>query len=250
VLAVSQSLKGVAAGLGIPAEHIRVIPNGVDADVFVPRDPADARRALGLPDKATILLSVGGLNEGKGHHRVVAALPELVRRHPDLLYVVVGVDRPSDSSRHLIEREMARHGLEGRVFLAGERPHGEIPLWLAAANVFCLATRSEGWANVLLESLACGVPVVSTRVGGNPEIITHPGLGTLVPANDDAALVSALRDALQRDGDRPALLAHARAHSWDSAVSAVLEEFRAMTGAGGTSGLPLAGLHREPERPR
>jgi glycosyltransferase involved in cell wall biosynthesis len=146
---------------------------------------------------------------------------------------------------------MARPGLEGRVLLAGERPHSEIPFWLAAADVFCLATRSEGWANVLLESLACGVPVVSTRVGGNPEIVTHSSLGTLVPADDDAALVSALREALQRDWDRPALLAHARAHSWDSAVSAVLEELRAITGTGGPAGLPLGGMaHREPERPR
>ena len=249
VLAVSRSLRDVAVSLGVPTERIRVVPNGVDVERFHPRDREAARRAVGLPVDRTIVLSVGGLNEGKGHHRVVAALPELVRRHPDLLYVVVGVDRPSDSSRPLIEREVARTGLEGRVLLAGERPHGEIPLWLAAANVFCLATRSEGWANVLLESLACGVPVVSTRVGGNSEIVTHPGLGTLVPANDDPALASALREALQRDWDRGALVAHARAHSWDSAVTAVLEELRAMTGPGGTAGLPLAGLTREPERP-
>src|SRR4029450_13663039 len=67
VLAVSQSLKEVAAGLGGPAQHIRVIPKGVYADVFVPREPADARRAVGLALDRTIILSVGGLNEGKGH---------------------------------------------------------------------------------------------------------------------------------------------------------------------------------------
>ena len=251
VLAVSASLRDVAVRLGVPSERIRVVPNGVDLERFHPRERGAARRELALPPDRTIVLSVGGLNEGKGHHRVVAALPELVRHHPDLLYVIVGGDRPGDSSRPLIEREIARAGLEGRVVLAGERPHGEIPLWLAAANVFCLATRSEGWANVLLESLACGVPVVSTHVGGNPEIITHPGLGTLVPANDDAALTSALGEALRRDWDRAALLAHARAHSWDAAVTAVLEELRAMTGADAPAGLPLAALaHHEPEKPR
>src|SRR5215475_3548165 len=117
VLAVSQSLKEVAAGLGVPAEHIRVIPNGVDADVFVPRDPADARRALGLPLDRTIILTVGGLNEGKGQHRVVGLLPELVKRFPDLLYIIVGGERPGDSSRSLIEDTAARLGMTDRVRL-------------------------------------------------------------------------------------------------------------------------------------
>jgi glycosyltransferase involved in cell wall biosynthesis len=232
VLAVSQSLKEVAAGLGVPAEHIRVIPNGVDADVFVPREPADARRALGLPPDATIILSVGGLNEGKGHHRVVAQLPELARRFPALLYVIVGGERPGDSSRALIESVAARLGVSNRVRLVGERPHDEIASWLAAADLFCLATRSEGWANVLLESLACGTPVVSTRVGGNAEIVSHEGLGILVPAQDDRALSAAIREGLERHWDPRILVAHAQAHSWDSAVRGVLDEFERALGRG------------------
>ena len=242
VLAVSQSLKGVAAGLGIPAEHIRVIPNGVDADVFVPRDPADARRALGLPDKATILLSVGGLNEGKGHHRVVAQLPELARRFPDLLYVIVGGERPGDSSRPLIESVAARLGVSNRLRLVGERTHDEVATWLAAADLFCLATRSEGWANVLLESLACGTPVVSTRVGGNAEIVSHEGLGILVPPQDDGALAAAMREGLERRWDPQLLVNHAQAHSWDSAVRGVLDEFERVLGRGRPAGAPVSGL--------
>jgi glycosyltransferase involved in cell wall biosynthesis len=246
VLAVSQSLKEVAAGLGIPAEHIRVIPNGVDADVFVPREPADARRALGLPLGATIILSVGGLNEGKGHHRVVAQLPALARRFPDLLYVIVGGERPGESSRPLIESVAARLGVSSRVRLVGERPHEEIANWLAAADLFCLATRSEGWANVLLESLACGTPVVSTRVGGNAEIVSHEGLGILVPAEDDGALAAAIREGLERRWDPRILVAHAQAHSWDSAVRGVLDEFERVLGRARPSGAPATGL-AEPE---
>ena len=242
VLAVSESLKQVAEELGVPAGHIRVIPNGVDAGRFVPRERAEARRALGLPQDRTIIISVGGLNEGKGHHHVVALLPELARRHPDLLYVIVGGERPGDSSRPLIESLAARHDVSHRVRLVGARPHDEVPLWLAAADLFCLATRSEGWANVLLESLACGTPVVSTRVGGNAEIVTHEGLGILVPAADDGALAAALLEGLGRRWDRQLLVAHARAHSWDSAVRGVLDEFDRVLGRGTAAGEPLPGL--------
>jgi teichuronic acid biosynthesis glycosyltransferase TuaC len=246
VLAVSQSLKEVAAGIGVPAEHIRVIPNGVDADVFVPRETADARRALGLPLDRTIILTVGGLNEGKGQHRVVALLPELVKRFPDLLYVILGGERPGDSSRPLIEGAVARLGVTDRVRLVGERPHDEVATWLAAADLFCLATRSEGWANVLLESLACGTPVVSTRVGGNAEIVSREGLGILVPARDDRALAWAIREGLERRWDPHLLVAHAQAHSWDSAVRGVLEEFRRVLGRDGAGDARVRDL-AEPE---
>ncbi len=228
VLAVSESLKQTAVALGIPPQKVRVIPNGVDTSRFFPMERSEARRALDLPKDAKILLSVGGLNEGKGHHRIVAMLPSLLRRHPDLLYVIVGGGRRADSLRPVLEDLIRDHGLRDHVLLAGERPHGEIPLWMGAADVFCLATRSEGWANVLLEAMACGRPVVSTRVGGNAEIVTDPSLGTLVPAADDTAFAEALRAALERPWAPEALAAHARRHSWERATRDVLAELHAI----------------------
>ncbi len=225
VFAVSGSLKRIAVGLGIPAQSIRVIPNGVDISRFFPRDRNEARRTLGLPLDRTILASVGGINEGKGHHRIVGLLPGLLRHYPDLLYVIVGGERPGDSSRGLIERVIRCHGLDERVRIIGERPHEEIPLWIAAADLFCLATRSEGWANVLLEALACGRPVVTTRVGGNPEVITSQAFGILVPPNDDQALEQAILKALERTWDVEGMVAYARAHSWDTVARHVLEDF-------------------------
>ena len=225
VLAVSESLKGVAIGLGIPAEKIRVIPNGVDPARFQPGDRQQARRALGLPPHRPILLSVGGLNEGKGHHRIVALLPRLIRHRPDLLYVVVGPESPGDTSRPLIEALVHRHALHGHVLLAGPRCHDDIPLWLAASDVLCLATRSEGWANALLEALACGRPVVTTRVGGNAEIVTSESLGILVPPEDDTALENAIVAAFSRGWDADAMVRYARLRSWEATACAVLEEF-------------------------
>jgi teichuronic acid biosynthesis glycosyltransferase TuaC len=225
VLSVSQSLKDVAVGLGIPPEKIRVIPNGVDADRFFPRERAVARKALSLHQDGTILLSVGGLNEGKGFQRLVGVLPRLLARRPDLRLVIVGGERPGDSVRPALERLIAAHRLERHVTLVGERPHAEIPLWMAAADVFCLATRSEGWSNVLLEALACGRPVVATRVGGNPEIVPDERYGLLVEPQDDAALAGGIAAALERTWDPADLAAHAHRHPWDEAAHRVLEEF-------------------------
>ena len=226
VLAVSESLKQTAVALGLASRKIRVIPNGVDTSRFFPMERSEARQALDLPKDARILLSVGGLNEGKGHHRIVAMLPALLAQYPELLYVIVGGARRADSLRPVIDGLIRDKVLQGHVLLAGERPHDEIPLWMAAADVFCLATRSEGWANVLLEAMACGRPVVTTRVGGNAEIVTSSSLGTLVPAGDDAAFTAALREALQRPWAPEALVAHARQHSWERASQDVLAELR------------------------
>ena len=136
----------------------------------------------------------------------------------------------------------ARLGVSNRVRLVGERAHDEVATWLAAADLFCLATRSEGWANVLLESLACGTPVVSTRVGGNAEIVSHEGLGILVPPQDDGALAAAMREGLERRWDPQLLVNHAQAHSWDSAVRGVLDEFERVLGRGRPAGAPVSGL--------
>jgi glycosyltransferase involved in cell wall biosynthesis len=230
VVAVSRSLKAAAVELGIPADGITVIPNGVDADVFFPIDRRRARLALGLPQDRTIILSVGGLNEGKGHHRIIGLLPSLLRDRPELLYVVVGAEHPADNFRTRLERMVRQHGLERHVLLAGARPHPEIRDWLGAADLFCLATRSEGWANVLLEALACGRPVVTTRVGGNPEIIEDDRLGLLVPPGDDAALRGAILRALDEPWDQEHLIAHARAYSWEHAALRVMDEFRSAFG--------------------
>lgn len=231
IIAVSQSLKTVVTHLGIPPERIRVIPNGVDSERFRRMDRTDARRACGLPLDRTILLSVGAVYAGKGHHLVVEALRRLVQRWPDLLYVVVGDEMHGDNYRLRLEQTIASYGLEPHVRFIGGRPHEDLPPWFAAADVFCLATRSEGWANVLLESIACGVPVVTTRVGGNAEIVRERIDGVLVPLGHISALASAIDEALTRSWDRDAMATYARGHSWDRAAAAALEELQAARSA-------------------
>ena len=232
IVAVSKSLMRVACNLGIPEQKIRVIPNGVDSEAFRPLDRAAARAACGLPENRTIILSVGGVYEGKGHHLVIDALRELVRRRPDLLYVVVGTDVHGDRYRQRLEEMVEAHALREHVRFVGGRPHDELPTWYGAADLFCLATRSEGWANVLLESLACGLPVVTTDVGGNAEIVRHGRDGLLVAFGDVPALGGAIEAALARQWDREAIVAHAQQYTWDRTAAAVVEELTALVRPG------------------
>jgi glycosyltransferase involved in cell wall biosynthesis len=144
------------------------------------------------------------------------------------LFVAVGA-APSESYRRQLEQLVARHRLGGHVRIAGPRPHDEMPRWMAAADLFCLATRSEGWCNAITEALACGLPVVTTRVGGNEEIVRDGHDGLLVPFWDAAAFQGALTTALQRPWDRPAISARARAAGWRHTAALVVQAFTDVT---------------------
>lgn len=225
VIAVSRSLERFAVQLGVPAERIRVIPNGVDGEQFHPGDRAAARDALGLPRDRAVLLSVGGLNEGKGHHRVVEMLPRIRAARPDVMLVVIGGDEFRDGTSELLSTMIARHGLADHVRVMSPRPHAEIATWMIAADLFCLATRSEGWCNAITEALACGLPVVTTAVGGNPEIVRDEEHGYLVPFWDAPAFERAVLRALDRRWDRSHLAAVAGGHSWDATAEQVMTVF-------------------------
>lgn len=225
VFSVSDSLRRLALELGVAPEKTEVVGNGVDTDVFHPVERAAARTRYGLPADARVLVSVGGLVERKGMHRVIACLPALVARHPDLHYLIVGGPGPEGDMRPELDALVAQLGLEGRVHFLGALPPAELKWPLSAADVFVLATRNEGWANVFLEAMACGLPVVTTDVGGNAEVVCRPELGTVVPFGDAAALEQALDAALARTWNREAVLDYARANQWDRRVESLLRAY-------------------------
>lgn len=225
VFSVSDSLRRLALELGVAPEKTEVVGNGVDTDVFHPVERAAARTRYGLPADARVLVSVGGLVERKGMHRVIACLPALVARHPDLHYLIVGGPGPEGDMRPELDALVAQLGLEGRVHFLGALPPAELKWPLSAADVFVLATRNEGWANVFLEAMACGLPVVTTDVGGNVEVVCRPELGTVVPFGDATALEQALDAALARTWNREAVLDYARANQWDRRVESLLRAY-------------------------
>ncbi len=225
VFAVSDSLRRLAIELGVAPDKTEVVGNGVDTGVFHPVDRAAARRRFGLPPDARVLVSVGALVERKGMHRVIDCLPGLIEQHPAVHYLIVGGGGPEGDNRSELDAQVARLGLGGRVHFAGALPPDELKWALSAADVFVLATRNEGWANVFLEAMACGLPVVTTDVGGNAEVVCRAALGIVVPFGDAAALLQALREALDRSWSRDAIIQHARANQWDGRVAQLLRAY-------------------------
>jgi glycosyltransferase involved in cell wall biosynthesis len=112
---------------------------------------------------------------------------------------------------------------------------------LSAADLFVLATRNEGWANVFLEAMACGLPVVTTDVGGNREVVGYSGLGALVPFGDPAALAQAVAEALGANWDSQAIIDHARRNSWEARIPELVAELRWAAAPGQGEAVPESG---------
>ena len=228
VFSVSDSLRQLFLARGIRGDRIHVIGNGVDLDKFHRISQAEARRRLNLAPGAKVLVSVGGLVERKGFHRVIALLPALLRSVPELHYLIVGGPSPEGDIGPALRAQVRALGLQHRVTFTGALPPERIHEPLSAADVFVLSTSNEGWANVFLEAMACGLPVVTTDVGGNTEVVSHAHLGTIVRFGDEAAMEAALVDAFARDWDRDRIIAHARANTWNDRVASLLAHYESI----------------------
>jgi len=235
VIAVSAALRQVGLEMGAREEASIQVGNGIDIDKFRPIPQSEARLRLGLPREAKVLVSVGSLVERKGFHRVIECLPILMRTHPDLHLLVVGSAGPEGDYTTQLTALTRSLQLDARVHFLGSVSPTQLHVPLSAADVFVLATRYEGWANVLLEAMACRLPIVTTRVGGNAEVVSHPSLGLLVDFGDSPALLTAMDQALQREWDGDTIRAHAEANTWDGRVAQLISLFRRIRSPEATS---------------
>ncbi len=204
LIAVSAALGADMVALGMPEEKIRVHHTGIDLATFRPGDRAAGKAALGVD--GPLLAGVGALLPGKGHDLTIAALKEL----PDATLIIAG-DGPD---RPRLEQLARKLGVAGRVRLLGPQPHAALPALFAAADVMVLPTVSEGLANVWVEALACGTPVVTSNVGGAPEVIDRPEYGRLVP-RDPAAIGAAVEALLADPPSQEAVREGALRFSWE-----------------------------------
>ena len=223
VIAVSDDLRDFAVRLGADASTTRVIPNGVDASLFYPRDRAQSRHLQALPPGAKTVLSAGYLIERKGHHRIMQALHDVsAQTGPVHLLIAGGLGREGDYSDKL--RSLRdRLGMQSTVHFLGTVAPDELAELMSAVDAFCLATTREGWPNVVNEALACGAPVVATDVGGVRTMLSNPECGIMVPVDDPVALRDALASALVRTWDRAKIAAHGRSRSWEQVAADVMD---------------------------
>lgn len=215
VVAVSRPLAERAVELGARPEHVDIVPNGIDRDVFRPGDRAEARRRLGLDHGAKIVLYVGHLKEEKGAFDLLHAFQQQ-QALKDARLVLVGGGAGADACRALAQQ------LGVKAQFAGEQPHESIPLWFAACDVLTLPSWNEGMPNVVIEALACGRPVVASSVGGIPDVI-RDDLGALVPPRDPQALGEALVNVLSKEHDPQAISAGLQRPGWPESARLLYE---------------------------
>ena len=223
IVVVSAALGRLIVQHGIADDRIDVVENGVDRTLFRPIPRDRARQALRLPRHGKLLVCSAYLVPIKGH-RVLLHAFQLLRTGPgaDATLVLLG-DGPL---RRELTREAQRLGVADHVLFAGRRPHPEVPLWINASDAVCLASLNEGLPNALIEALACGRPVVATRVGGVPELITSDEYGRLVRSGDSATMAEALNDVLARSWDPGTVSACPQLISWEASAERLLAALR------------------------
>ena len=211
------------------ADRVHVVHSGVDTEKLRPR--AGAR----TPGCVRVL-NVAALSARKGHRDLLAAHALLRERGHDVELTIVG-DGPERAG---LEAEAARLGIAGTVTFAGALAHDDVVARYAEADVFCLPSYAEGVPTVLMEAMACGVPVVSTRINGTPELVTDGESGTLVAPGQPAALADAL-EALVADEQR-------RTRHGEAGRRRVVEAFELHAAAGAVRAVLRAAAPRRPGR--
>jgi len=188
VIAISSGVRAALRAADILDTHIRVIPSGIDSKQFVPNPDqrATVRQQYGLTEDALLVLAVGALVERKSHQTLIDAAARLKQNGIALHYIICG----AGPLRAMLETQARALGLNSHVHFAGFCHN--LPAHLAAADFFVHTPLWEGLGIAVLEALAAGLPVVASRVGGIPELITHQVSGLLIPPKDPSALEIAL----------------------------------------------------------
>lgn len=208
---------------GVPRDRITTIVNGFNTGIFHPRPREQTRHKLGVSADEQVILYVGRLIEAKGLRELIEAFQSVLRQHPRARLVFAGEGAMKTELQGRIEQLNLRERIQ---LLGGQSPEA-VAEWMSAADVVSLPSWSEGYPNVLVEALACGCPVVASRVGGIPEIVTDHN-GIMHPAKDPSVLADALLKALGTAWNRPSI-AQACTRTWDDVATETLAVCQRLT---------------------
>ena len=209
--------------LGADPVKLHTLRNGVDLERFTPEPRELARQRLGLQAQGPYLLSVGHLIERKGHHIAIEALVAL----PGVTLLIAG----SGPEERALKSLASRLGVSDRVHWAGVVPQAELRWWYSAADVLTLCSSREGWANVLLEAMACGTPVIATDIWGTSEVVSSEAAGRLMERRDARALADAWHDLMSAMPARAATRQYAEGFSWNATTQGQLQLFESVVHA-------------------
>lgn len=222
VIRVREGDIGRMFAAGVPREKLHFIPNGFDGSRFRPLDRAECRSRLGLAADKKVLVSLGTLNEVKGHAYLIEAMAKVLETDKSALCYIVG-EGPLRSS---LQAKIDSSGLGGHIELVGMRPFGEIPYWMSASDLVVHPSTSESGPMVMYEALGCGRPFIGTRVGSVPDVITSDDYGLVCEPRDSAALARDIIAALGKGWDRDKIVAHSKQYASEWVSRELLELYR------------------------
>jgi teichuronic acid biosynthesis glycosyltransferase TuaC len=226
VIAVAENLTARALKARLAPSRLTLIPNGVNAVRFAPVDRLTARNRVGTPANGLLMVSVGHVSPRKGFQRVIRILPLLTAQYPTLTFAIVGGAGAEGDVRPKLQRLAHELGVAHRVRFVGACSPDGVASWLCAADLFVVASDFEGSPNVVWEAMACGRPVVATRVG-HVEHMVPPFAGILFDDPEHSGqLLEAVCCALERSWNAERIRAHAVAHAWDRVAGRILNEWR------------------------
>ncbi|MGI8587192.1 MAG: glycosyltransferase [Chloroflexia bacterium] len=215
---------------GADPEKISVIPCGVDTQLFRPRDQHASRQRLNLPC-GRLLLFVGRIERLKGIDTLLESAALLMARpgYEDLRVLIVGGDLESNRDNielHRVQQRALDLGIRDRVDFLGPQPQAELPYFYSAADLTIMPSHYESFGMVALESMACGTPVVASRVGGLAQLVRDGETGILVPEEEPTALAMQIHATLQNDAEREAMgtraAEYARGFDWGTIADRVV----------------------------
>jgi len=225
VIPLSNDLKELSVSLGVDSDKIKVIRNGVDTSAFHFIDKERCCLQLGLSQHEYIILSVGSVIYEKGFDRIINSFPEILKQNPNAVLYIIGSKNKDNYFENTLKYLIKEHNLENKVRCIGQINNRDLALWYNAADLFCLASRSEGSPNVLTEALACGCPSVATNVGSVPEILNHDFMGTVV-SNNDESLSDGILSVFSKKYDRQRISEFMKQYDWDWCAKQVLEIYK------------------------
>jgi glycosyltransferase involved in cell wall biosynthesis len=214
VITVCNALRDEVISLGVDPQRVVSLRNGVDLNLFRPSERT--------PDQAFTLVTVGHLVPVKAQELIIGALPQLAG-----VRLVVAGDGPN---RGMLEDLAKKLNVAERVTFLGAVPQAQLRAHYGAADAMVLASSREGWANVLLESMACGTPVVASRVWGTPEVVAAPEAGVLMAERSPQGVADAVNALRANYPDRAATRRYAERFSWDDTTTGQLRLFEQIVG--------------------
>jgi len=218
VFCVSRDLKSRVVKMGVDKDRIITVYNGIDRTVFYPQDKIEARKKFNIPLDMTLMLFVGNLETVKGPDVLINAFNKIKSNIINGKLYLAG----EGSLLKDLKEKCRVYGLEKSVIFSGSVAHEEMGCMMNTADLLIVPSRNEGVPNVILEAMACQVPVVATRVGGIPEVVIENETGLLVESENPAQLANAMKEALRKEWNKDTILKHSKQYTWEKNISATL----------------------------